>query len=165
MARIFTRFSLNLLALAGCMAATCAVAHDARIGAIHVMHPAAPATLPGQSSGVVHLSIENEGSMPDKLLSATSPAGSVSLHSMTMNGNIMKMRELQSLALPAGAKVSLDAGSAYHLMLTGLQRPMKTGDAIPLTLTFEKAGKLEVSIHVEPNAAQKAGSHAGAHQH
>lgn len=151
----------SLIFLAAMAASIPTLAHDARIGAIHVMHPAAPASLPGQSTGVAYLSLENEGTAPDRLLSLTSPAaGSVAIHSMQLDGGIMKMRELDTLALPPAAKVSMKAGSGYHVMLMGLKQPMKTGDKIPLFMTFERAGKLEVSIHVGPSAADKAGEMA-----
>ena len=133
-----------------------ALAHDARIGTLHIVHPAAPATLPGQSSGAVYLLIDNEGTVADRLLAATSPAAAgVSIHSMSMDGNIMKMREVDGVALPPATKVSLKADSSYHLMMTGLKQPMQPGDKIPMTLTFERAGKLDVSVHVDPNKAQK----------
>ena len=133
-----------------------ALAHDARIGTLHIVHPAAPATLPGQSSGAVYLLIDNEGTVADRLLAATSPAAaSVSIHSMSMDGNIMKMREVDGVALPPATKVSLKADSGYHLMMTGLKQPMQAGDKIPMTLSFERAGKLDVSVHVDPNKAQK----------
>ncbi len=133
-----------------------ALAHDARIGTLHIFHPAAPATLPGQNSGAVYLLIDNEGTVADRLLAASSPAAaSVSIHSMSMDGNIMKMREVDGVALPPATKVSLKADSGYHLMMTGLKQPMQPGDKIPMTLTFERAGKLDVSVHVDPNKAQK----------
>ncbi|MBC7513934.1 MAG: copper chaperone PCu(A)C [Herminiimonas sp.] len=132
-----------------------AQAHDARIGSIHVIHPAAPATLPGQRSGAIYLSIENEGKTADRLLSLRSPAGSVAIHKMTMDDNIMKMREVDSLPLPPAAKVVMKADGSHHLMLTGLKQPLAAGDEIPLTLTFERAGTIEVSVHVGQNAAQK----------
>ncbi len=143
-----TAFALALLCLT-------AQAHDARIGSIHVIHPAAPATLPGQRSGAVYLSIENEGAAADRLLSLSSPAGSVAIHSMAMDGTIMRMREVDSLALPPATKVVMQADGAYHLMLTGLKQPLAVGDKIPLKMTFERAGTVEVSVHVGPNAAQR----------
>ena len=133
-----------------------AQAHDARIGSILIIQPAAPATLPGQRSGVIDLSIENEGTSADRLLSLTSPAGKVAIHSMTMDGTIMKMREVDSLPLPPAAKIVMKAGGSYHLMLTGLKKPLAAGVEIPLKLTFERAGTVAVSVHVGQNAAQKS---------
>ena len=132
-----------------------AAAHDAHAGSIHVMHPVAPATLPGQRSGAIYLSIENQGKTADRLLSLSSPAGSVAIHRMTMEGAVMKMREIDSLPLPPAAKVVMQAHGSHHLMVTGLKQPLAVGDKIPLRMTFERAGTVEVAVHVEANAAQK----------
>lgn len=149
------RLILSLAALALAPICVLAQAHDARIGSIHVIDPAAPATLPGQRSGALYLSIENEGKTADRLLSLTSTAGNVAIHSMSMHGAIMKMREMDSLPMPATAKVVMQAHGGYHLMLTGLKQPLVAGDKIPLTMTFERAGKLEIQVHVGENAAGK----------
>jgi copper(I)-binding protein len=144
-----------------------ATAHDARVGSLHITHPAAPATLPGQTSGAVYLGIENEGKQEDRLLSASSPAAaSVAIHRMSMSDNVMRMREIDNLPLPVGSKVVINADSGTHLMLSGLKQPLAAGDKIPLTLRFEHAGTVEVSIHVGPSPAQagNADAHAG-HAH
>lgn len=150
------RLILSLAAFA--LAPLCVLAQtpDARIGSIHVIDPAAPATLPGQRSGAIYLSIENEGKAADRLLSLTSTAGSVAIHSMSMQGAIMKMHEMDNLPLPPAAKVVMKAHGNYHLMLTGLKKPLVAGDKIPLTMTFERAGKLEVQVQVGENAAGKS---------
>lgn len=130
-------------------------AHDAQIGNIHVLHRAAPATLPGQRSGAIYLSIENRGSTADRLLSLTSPAGSVAIHRMSMDGAIMKMREVDSLLLPPAAKVMMQAHGSHHLMLAGLKQPLVAGDKLLLKMRFERAGLLDVEIPVEQNVVQK----------
>jgi copper(I)-binding protein len=74
-----------------------------------------------------------------KLVSATSPvAASVEVHEMKMDGNVMKMRPVDALPLPAGKPVELKAG-AYHMMLMGLKAPVKAGDVVPITLMVEDA--------------------------
>jgi copper(I)-binding protein len=154
--RIRCSFLISSLALAIGVLSNTAHGHDARLGALHITHPATPATLPGQSIGVVYLSIENEGATEDRLLSVESPAASeVAIHAMSMVGTTMQMRELPNLLLPAATIVSLERGSMYHLMLTGLKQPLQNGDKIPLTLRFEHAGKIELSVHVGLSAAQK----------
>lgn len=150
-----TSIALFSVVLGGLLNPALAVAHDARIASLHVLHPASRATLPGQNAGVVYLAIENEGATADRLLSLSTPAASgVAIHAMSMQGTTMKMREVDSLPLAPATKVSLQADSGYHIMLTGLKQPLKVGDKLPLTLVFEKAGKLDVSIHVEANPAQ-----------
>lgn len=144
-----------ILLLGALLGPALAGAHDARIGSLHVMHPTARASLPGQTGGVVYMTIENEGANADRLLSLSTPAASsVAIHTMAMQGTTMKMRELDSLPLAPAARIPMTADSGYHIMLTGLKQPLKVGDKFPLTLNFEKAGKLDVSIHVGPNQAQ-----------
>ena len=157
-----TIFSLIAFCLTHALTVTPAQARDARLGTLHITHPAAPATLPGQTSGAVYLGIENEGKVADRLLSANTPAAAgVAIHRMSMTDNIMRMREIGSLPLPVGSKVVIDAESGLHLMLTGLKQPLVTGDKVPLTLRFERAGVVEVSVDVGLSKARavKAGEH------
>jgi copper(I)-binding protein len=86
------------------------------------------------------------------LVSATSPAaGIVEVHEMTMADGVMRMRAVPRLALPAGVTVQLKPGS-YHVMLMDLQRPLKKGDTVALTLRLEhqdrKIETLEVLAEV-----------------
>jgi periplasmic copper chaperone A len=89
----------------------------------------------------------------DRLTGASTPAAQkAELHTMTMDGNVMKMRQVEGIDLPAGKPVILKPGG-YHIMLTGLAQPLTEGQTFPLTLTFDKAGTREVII-----AVQKVGS-------
>jgi copper(I)-binding protein len=127
-----------------------ALAHSFSVGDLHIGHPFARSTVPGQSSGAAYLTIENSGKNADKLVGVMSPmAKNTELHSMTMDGNVMKMREVQDIEIKPAAKVSLKPGDAYHIMLIGLSQPLKVGDKFPLTLSFAKAGKVEVSVVVQ----------------
>jgi periplasmic copper chaperone A len=88
-----------------------------------------------------------------KLVSASSPvAGVVEIHEMAMDGNVMKMRAIPGLELPAGKAVDLKPGG-YHVMLMGLKQPLKDGETVPLTLVVEakdgKQEKLEVKAPVK----------------
>jgi len=92
-----------------------------------------------------------------KLVAAQSPvAGVTEVHEMAMEGDVMKMRAVSALELPAGKAVELKPGG-YHLMLMDLKQPLKTGESVPLTLTIEaKDGKretLELSLPVRAAAA------------
>ncbi len=77
-----------------------------------------------------------------KLVSASSPvAGVVEIHEMSMDGNVMKMRAVAALDLPAGKAVELKPGG-YHVMLMDLKQPLKDGEAVPVILVVEgKDGK------------------------
>lgn len=142
------------------------LAHDYKVAGLQVGHPWARPTVPGQPSGGAYLSIENKGKAGDKLIAVTSPvAKSTEIHTMSMDGNVMKMREVGSIDIKPSEKIAMQPGNGYHIMLIGLSQPLKTGDKIPLTLTFEKAGKLEVSVYVEDKTADKAGDNKGGMEH
>jgi copper(I)-binding protein len=140
-----------------------AAAHDYTLQSLRIDHPFARATPPGATSGGVYLTIENRGRLPDRLVRVASPAAaSVELHSMMMDGNVMRMRSIAGLDIAPGAKVAL--GSAgYHVMLIGLVRPLAVGDRIPVTLTFEKAGSIDVSAFVEAMTQSGSATHDGSH--
>lgn len=141
-------------------------AHSYEAGQLLVDHPFARATVPGQTSGAAYLTIENKGTDSDRLMSASAPAAkSVEVHTMSMDGNVMRMRRVDSIEIKQGKTVSMKPGAGYHLMLLGLSAPLKAGEKIPMTLTFEKAGKVEVSVSVEEAIAPAKPAGHGAHAH
>jgi periplasmic copper chaperone A len=145
-----------------------ALAEDFALGKLKISQPYARATMPMQPAGAAYLTLENTGRQPDRLLGASSPlAQSVEIHSMTMAGNVMKMREAGSIALPPGSKLVMQPGDGYHFMLLGLKQPLTSGQRFPLRLQFEKAGKVEVMVRVEPAGAGSPshGSSAEEHHH
>jgi len=84
-----------------------------------------------------------------RLVGVSSPAaGVVEVHEMKMENDMMKMRQLPALDLPAGKPVKLAPGG-YHLMLLDLKQPLKDGDKIPLTLEIEDAQKVRSKVQVE----------------
>ncbi|RXZ34091.1 copper chaperone PCu(A)C [Oxalobacteraceae bacterium CAVE-383] len=133
-------------------------------GNIAVGHSFARATVPGQPSGGAYISIENKGKEADTLKSVSTPiAKSAELHAMSMDGNVMKMRDVDSIDLKPSEKISMQPGDGYHIMLMGLSKPLKNGDHFPMTLTFAKAGKVNIDVEVEaPGAGDKA---AAGHMH
>jgi copper(I)-binding protein len=114
--------------------------------------PWSPATPNGAATAAAYMSIENHGGADDRLLGGSSPlAGKVEVHEMSMAGGIMSMHALgDGLAIPAGKTVSLEPQANYHLMLSGLKSPLKTGTQLPLTLNFAKAGMVHVDVPVLP---------------
>jgi copper(I)-binding protein len=130
---------------------------------IVISHPYARATVPGQPSGGAYISIENKGKETDTLKSLSSSiAKSTELHTMTMDGGVMKMREVGTVDIKPSEKIAMQPGGGYHIMLIGLTKPLKSGDHFPLTLTFAKAGKIEVNVEVEAfnsNAGDKNAGH------
>ena len=129
-----------------------------RAGNISITDAHARPTVPGQPGGAAYLTLENTGSSADRLVSVISPvAQSAEIHTMRMDGDIMRMREAGELPLAPAAKVEMKPGMGYHIMLNGLKQPLQTGGTFPMTLTFEKAGKVEVSVVVDGKDAKPAG--------
>jgi copper(I)-binding protein len=141
--------SITLFAASVLLAAS-AGAQEYKAGNMYVDHIYARATVPGQTSGGAYLTLENRGNSADALIAAQSSAAqSVEIHTMAMTDNVMRMREVSAVDIKPKEKIAMQPGDGYHLMLIGLKAPLKTGDKLPLTLTFRKAGKVETSITVE----------------
>jgi copper(I)-binding protein len=137
------------------LAALFADAHQFKLGAITIGHPYARATGAGQPTGGGYMSFANAGPA-DKLVAISADVStSVELHSMTMEGDVMRMRQVDAIELAAGKTVELKPGG-YHVMFVGLKAPLKAGDKFPVTLKFEKAGEVEVIVNVEAPAAAAA---------
>ncbi|MGV8894374.1 MAG: copper chaperone PCu(A)C [Burkholderiaceae bacterium] len=84
-----------------------------------------------------------------RLIEARSPvAATVELHQMEMIGNVMKMRAIDGLDLPAGKTVELSPG-AYHIMLIGLKAQVRAGDIIPISLVIEGKDKQRKTLEVK----------------
>jgi len=141
-----------------------AQAHGFEVGDLVVRHPYAAPSMAGAQNGAVYFKgIKNAGKEADQLLSAkTLVADKVEIHEMTMSGDVMKMRPLSSIEIPAGFEVSIAKGNpnGYHLMLLGLKQPLKDGDRFPVWLTFKQAGEVKVEVSVQtPKAAAQAEEH------
>jgi periplasmic copper chaperone A len=94
-------------------------------------------TAPGQTSSAVYMRLRS--TEPAAVVAVESPLGVAELHEMKMDGDIMRMRLVRRLELPAGRTVELNPGGA-HVMLTALKRPLARGDRVPVRLTVETAG-------------------------
>lgn len=106
-----------------------------------------PCNAPGLAVGAAYLTITG-GSQPDRLLGASSPrAASVQVHVTEQSNGVAGMREVETVAVPAGAKVSFAPGGT-HLMLMGLDGPLVAGQTLPITLSFERAGPIQVIAKV-----------------
>ena len=142
------------LALALILSAAGAKADDYTLGNIVIGHPWSRATPPSAMAGGGFLKLTNKGTAPDRLIAVRSAAaGKAEIHEMKMDGNIMRMRELEKgLEIPAGATVTLAPGG-YHLMLMELKAPLLKDARVPVTLVFEKAGSIDVELTVEAMGA------------
>lgn len=116
-------------------------------GAIEVVHPWARPSLPNRP-GVVYLGIHNLGDAADRLLGARAAgAEAVELHKAEEKGGMMTMRPVEAIEIPAGGMAHLGPGG-FHLMLFGLPAPLRPGETLELTLEFERAGAVPVSVPV-----------------
>ena len=120
---------------------------------LRIDHPYVRPTPPGARAGGAYFEIENRGAQADRLLRvSTTAAGSAEIHSMSMDGNVMRMRAVAAMDIPPHATAALKP-NGYHVMLLDLKRSLAVGDTVPLTLTFEKGGVVEVPARVEPLGA------------
>ncbi|MCW8087118.1 copper chaperone PCu(A)C [Sabulicella glaciei] len=95
----------------------------------------------------------------DRLLGATSPlAQRVELHTHLRDGDVMRMRPVESVEVQPGTAVTLRPGG-LHLMLYGLARPLSPGEQVPITLRFERAGEVPAQLHVQAAGARGPGGH------
>jgi copper(I)-binding protein len=143
---------LGLLAV---LFATTARAEEVRAGDLVITQAWSRATPGGAKVGGGYLTVENKGSAPDRLLGGSADiAGKIEVHEMAMNSGVMTMRPLdKGLVIEPGKTVKLAPGG-YHLMLFDLKSPLKQGDKLPVTLEFEKAGKVTLSLDVQGVGAQ-----------
>lgn len=149
---------LMAIAIAAIAAASPALAHGFKVGDIEIGHPYARAMLPGAKVGGGYLTVTNDGSTDDRLVSVSCErAATVQLHEMKIDDGVMIMRELHDgVPVPKGATVELKPGS-YHVMFMNVAQPFKEGEIIKATLTFEKAGSVNVEFAVGPAAGNAAG--------
>lgn len=145
-----------LIAVAGFSAA---LAADVSAGDLKIGHLWTKPTIAGAKVGGGYLAVTNEGKADDRLLSvAVSPerAGKVQLHEMKVENDVMKMREVDGgIAVPAGQTVELKPGG-LHIMFLDIPKPFVDGETIKATLTFEKAGPVEVEFTVgQPAGGEK----------
>jgi copper(I)-binding protein len=107
----------------------------------------ARATVPAQKTSGAFLRIQS--AQPATLIGVESVAAhSVEIHQMRRDGDVMRMRQVKALALPAGTQVELKP-DGYHLMLIGLKQPLSAGQHIPLRLTIQHADKKTEIVEVQ----------------
>jgi copper(I)-binding protein len=124
-------------------------------------HGWARATPPGANLAAVYLVLDNTGGGADRLLSVATPAAErTEVHETLREGDVLRMRRVDPLHLRAGEKLAFEPGG-LHVMLMGLRAPLVEGRRIPLTLTFERAGTVQVEATVV--AGDATDPHAGHH--
>lgn len=133
---------------------------------VGVHDPYAISPVPGAPTGAAYMLIHNHGSKADRLVEVRSPvASSVALHHHIEVDGVMRMRPVEGgLELRAGSVLLLNRGGP-HVMFMGLTDPFEDGEAIPLTLVFEKAGEIEVEVLVDLARLTEEAPPAGTHDH
>jgi len=125
-----------------------AAAHEYEIGSVKIVHPWARATAGGSLNGAVYMTLSVASSEPDRLLAVSTPAAKhAQLHKTIMDSGVMKMRPVDVVKIVPGSPTVMQPGG-LHVMLMGLAAPLTEGDLLPLTLTFEHAGTIEVEAIV-----------------
>jgi len=123
----------------------------------------ARATVPGQMGTGAFMTLTSKDGA--RVVGVASPvAGVVEIHEMAMEGDVMKMRAVTALELPAGKPVELKPGG-YHVMLLDLNRLLKVGDKIPVSLRIETHDRRLVTIPIEVEVGSRAPTPGAGHKH
>lgn len=142
-----------------------AAAQEIKAGDLAIDKPWSRATPAGAKVAAGYMTITNKGSAADRLVGvSTSAAGRVEVHEMAMKDGVMTMRPISGgLPIDPGKTVTLAPGGS-HLMFMDLKAPLKQGQKIPVTLEFEKAGKVNVTVDVQAVGAQSPAAAAPGHK-
>lgn len=148
------------------LASLSATAADYTAGDLSLSKTWTRATPPKAKAGGGFVEIVNSGTQDDRLISATSDvAKKVELHEMAVTDGVMKMREMDAgIDVPAGETVTLKPGG-LHIMFMGLNQPFEEGSTVPVVLTFEKAGEVEIELDVAKMGAKSMTHGDGNHDH
>jgi hypothetical protein len=131
----------RFLSLVAILPATAGWAVDASDGWMRAMPP-------GQPTAAAYLTLKNTADAPVRLVAGSSPlAGTVEIHRSVQQDGMWRMRRLPELLLPAGGSVTMAPGGV-HLMLFGMERPLREGDTLPLVLKFDSGEALKLTIEV-----------------
>lgn len=111
------------------------------------------------NAGAGFLTIKNSGPRDDRLIAAEAGISkAVELHTHEKDGDIMRMRRVESIAVPAGAVAELKPGGD-HVMFIALHKPLTEGESVPVTLVFEKAGRKSIDVPVLAVGAMRPAGH------
>jgi copper(I)-binding protein len=155
----------TLTLLAALLLGSTAHAHQITVGDLEIIHPAIPAPFAGAKSAAGYMAIVNNGTQADRLIGVSAGfADRAMLHlSQTSADGVATMSHIEALEIPPGETVMLESGG-YHVMFMGLKQTLSEGDVLPATLTFEKAGSVDIEFMVDPpgDAAQHHEQHGAA---
>jgi len=133
-------------------------AQEAKIGKIKIEGAYTRSTVAGQKSAAGFMKLIDQGSS-DQLIGASSTiAEDVQLHTMSMEGDVMRMRQVNNIDLPANSQIEFKPGG-LHLMFVGIKSPLVAGSEIKVKLKFAKAGEVDVNFPVTASSGQTSMSH------
>lgn len=142
-----------------------AFAHEVKLDDLTIGHPWARASAGPVRNGAAYLTVHNAGAEDSLVAVAGDVAERIELHVNLMEGDVMKMRRVDAIDVPAGGMAALEPGS-FHIMLIGLAQPLEEGQRFPLTLIFRNAGEVTVEVAVEAVGSMgPAGAESGAMDH
>lgn len=144
------------LALAGLLSVNSAGAEQVKHGDLMIDSPWARASIGQAKAGAAYVTLYNHGSEADRLVAAESDiAKRTEIHTMEMVEGVMKMRPLKAIEVAPGEPSILQPGG-MHIMFMGLKAPLVEQETFPVTLTFEKAGKIEIEVSIQSATALEA---------
>lgn len=149
---------------AACLAVSAALFSPLALAQVTVSNAWARGTVPAQTASGVFMTLHAHAAA--RLVGVATPAAATAeLHEMKMENNVMRMRAVDGIELPAMKDVELKPGG-YHVMLSGLKAPLKAGEVVPVTLTIEQGGKRTeqvVKAEVRDLTAMGPGTAGGGH--
>jgi len=152
---------LKSILLTGLLALASAGPVVAQTGSVEVQKAWARATPGGAKTAALYMTLVNKGTADDRLVSVSTPvAGKVELHTTTTENGVMQMRPVEAIEVKPGTPTVLKPGG-YHVMLMDLKGPLVAGKSFAITLTFEKAGKVDATATIEKVGAMGPGSMPG----
>ncbi len=154
--------SLSAALLAAALVSNLAAAADYSLGDLAIHKPWARASIGQAQAGAAYVTVMNKGSLPDRLIAVEGEvANRVELHNHMMDGGVMKMRPVKAIEVAPGEPAVLKPGG-LHIMLMGLKAPLVKGESFPLTLVFERAGRVEIEVSIgEGTAMEHQMDHGG----
>jgi periplasmic copper chaperone A len=130
------------------------MAADYKVGSLEIIGPWSRATPKGAASAIGYMTIKNTGTTPDRLVGGSADfARGFQLHSMVMEGDVSKMRDLTGVDIAPGQTIEFKPGGS-HVMFVGLKRPLAEGEHVKGTLVFEHAGTVQIEYGVQGVGAQ-----------
>lgn len=134
------------------------------LGDVSIHRPWSRELPPVAPNGAAYFRVENRGGEPVRIVGGASPvADRAELHLHEMEGGVMKMRHVQVVEVPAKGTVSFEPGR-LHVMLIGLKKALVAGESFPLTLEFDTAGTIDVTVEITGDEPADRSGH-GRHEH